>query len=132
MTGNWGRTKTTPYALITLSLLSIAALLGGCPGTTTPPPEQGVTDVRMQNIAFSPAEVTIHQGEKVRWTNLDFVPHTTTSGNPGDADAGALWNSGLLPRGQSFEHTFDTVGEFVYFCEVHPTIMRDAKVTVVP
>ena len=32
--------------------------------------------------------------------------------------------------GQSFTHQFNDVGEFVYFCQVHPTMMFGAKVTV--
>jgi plastocyanin len=124
-----------------LAFLPLALLIAGCP-SVMPPPDGNDNDngngdevaatVRMQNIAFVPLEVTITVGETVRWVNDDIVPHTTTSGNPGDADAGSLWNSGLMGGGASFEHTFNEAGEFVYFCEVHPTQMRDAMVIVQP
>ena len=94
--------------------------------------EDEVTEILMQGIAFVPKEVTIRVGQRVRWTNRDALVHTTTSGNPGDADAGSIWRSGNLPDGESFTFQFDEQGEFVYFCETHPGIMRDAKVTVQP
>ncbi|MFQ5807702.1 MAG: plastocyanin/azurin family copper-binding protein [Phycisphaerae bacterium] len=107
---------------------------GQQPGSGQQQPGPGITEVRMEGIAFVPKEVTIRQGGRVRWSNFDAVFHTVTSGNPGDADAGAIWASGLLRSGESFERQFDEVGEFIYFCEVHPFVaaMRDAKVIVVP
>ena len=86
----------------------------------------------MRSIAFDPTEITIGVGESVTWTNMDFVPHTATSGNPGDADLGSVFGSANLFQSGTFAHTFDEPGEFVYFCEVHPVMMRDAKVIVVP
>lgn len=128
-----GRNPRTGAIVKTLALGGALALVGGlllgCP--EAPEPQPGVTDVAMRNIAFDPAEVTIKKGESVRWTNLDLVPHTSTSGNPEDADAGTVWDSPQLGRAQSFTRRFDEAGAFVYFCRVHPTMMRDAKVTVV-
>ncbi len=126
------------FARLTLPvpvLIAIACglLSTGCTAPTPPPPQVGVTDVDMRNIAFSPNEVTIQQGETVRWTNLEtFIPHTVTSGNPGDADAGALFDSGNMASGDSFSHQFDQAGTFIYFCEIHPGIMVNAKVIVLP
>jgi plastocyanin len=116
-------------ALVALATLMIT----GC--TTAPPPQEGVTDVAMRGIAFDPKEVTIKVGEGVRWTNFDLVLHTATSGNPGDADAGSVFDTGDLSSGQSSSVvTFDTAGEYVYFCRHHPTTpaMVGAKVIVVP
>ncbi len=110
----------------------VAGAIVGCPEVTTPDPQAGVTDVRIEGIAFNPAVVTIQQGQSVRWTNFDIVPHTSTSGNPGDSNAGSTWDSGFLQAGQSFSQQFNETGEFVYFCQVHPFMMRDARVTVTP
>ncbi len=115
-----------------LTLTAIALLPASC-SVTTPPDDEGVTDVLIVGFAFSPKTVTIQQGDTVRWTNAEtLVSHTSTSGDPEDDDAGALWNSGTLLPGQSFTHTFDEVGEFPYFCEPHKTLaaMRDALVVV--
>ncbi len=101
-----------------------------CTPPTEPPPEEGITDVAMRNMAFSPSQVTIKVGERVRWTNNDFVLHTATSGAPGDADAGSDFDTGDIARGQSATVQFNNTGEFVYFCRRHPTTMFGAKVTV--
>lgn len=91
----------------------------GCPsaGEDTTPTIEFVS-VSIQNSAFSPREVTITVGQTVRWTNEDPVFHTVTSGNPGDADAGALFDSNTIISFDSFTHQFNEVGEFVYFSKL--------------
>lgn len=108
----------------------------GCNPPVALEPEEGVTDVTMQGIAFVPKEVTIQAGESVRWTNLESLPivHTTTSGDPTDGNAGELWDSGNLSPGESFVRQFDEPGEFEYFCIPHQDdpAMRNARVIVEP
>lgn len=103
--------------------------------SNAPPPEQeDIIDVAIADFAFDPRTVTIRQGQRVRWTNREtgFVVHTTTSGNPGDPDAGSLWDSGELSPGETFTRQFNDVGEFFYFCDVHEsmTSMRGASIVV--
>jgi len=110
----------------------VTATIFGCPAMA---PQPGENEVLMRSIAFDPVEITISVGESVTWRNMDIVPHTATSGAPGDADAGSVFrapDTGLLAGGQSASVTFDEAGEFVYFCEVHPGTMRDARVIVQP
>lgn len=125
--GSW---MVSGLAVITAFFLVQA----GCTPVPAPDPQEGVVDVAIQDLAFEPKQVTLKRGESVRWTNRETspIPHTTTSGNPGDDDAGALWDSETLQPGQSFTQRFDEAGTFVYFCEVHPTVpaMRDAQVIV--
>jgi len=96
---------------------------GGDGGTTV--------EVSIANLAFDPADITVNVGTTVRWTNNENgqVRHTVTSGNPGDADAGSVFDPSLTP-GQSFSFTFDEPGTYTYFCRIHSTTMRDATVTV--
>ncbi len=123
-------TKKRKPAVLGLILATLVVTGGlafeGCGGGAAP----GTNEVFMQAIAFDPMEITIQAGESVTWTNQDIVPHTATSGNPGDADLGAIFRSALLTQGGTFTHTFNDAGEFVYYCEVHPAMMRDAKVIV--
>jgi plastocyanin len=109
-----------------ISATACVASIKGCSSGAAP----AANEVLMQAIAFNPAEITIRAGESVTWTNQDIVQHTATSGNPGDADLGAIFRSASLGQGGTFTHTFNDVGEFVYFCEFHPTTMRGAKVIV--
>src|SRR6516225_3945759 len=64
----------------------------------------------------TPASVTIHPGDEVKWTwGSDF--HSTTSGSPGMPSG--IWDSGVINSGATFTHTFNTAGTFPYYCTVH-------------
>jgi plastocyanin len=69
--------------------------------------------INIKNFAFSPSSITINKGTKVTWTNDDSAPHTVTS------DSGKLLNSPTLSTGQSFSHTFTSVGTTTYHCTIH-------------
>ena len=71
---------------------------------------------------FAPKDVSVNIDTTVVWTNMDTTGHTVTSGSPGDANFGSLFDSNfpLLKTGETFEYTFDTAGEYAYFCQVHP------------
>ena len=129
------RTYSVRTWFATILMMLVGGFSVGCTTSEAPPPEEGVTDVVMQGIAFVPKEVTIVVGESVRWTNLDaLIPHTTTSGDgPEDEDTGVVWDSGTMNSGDTFTRKFNEEGEFIYFCRFHPFIpaMRDAKVIVV-
>ncbi len=81
-------------------------------------------NVDIKNFAFTPRDLTINAGDTVVWTQHDAIQHTTTS----DA-VPRLWDSGLLSAGQTFSHTFDTVGTFPYHCTPHAGTMK-ATITV--
>jgi len=71
------------------------------------------------NECFVPYTVTIDVGGEITWTNDDSAAHTVTSG---DIEGGpdGKFNSDLFLAGKKFSHKFDEVGEFPYFCQVHP------------
>src|SRR5215204_4449652 len=71
------------------------------------------TTVRIVNLAFNPAEVTISTGSTVSWTNDDSVPHTVTSTD-------GVFDSGIFDPGANFTWTFDQPGSFPYACQIHP------------
>lgn len=124
----WRRagTRRVVASIFVAGALGGLVSLAGCPAGGEP----GANQVFMRAIAFDPPEITIAAGESVTWTNMDIVPHTATSGNPGDENLGSVFRSELLSLNRTFSHTFDEPGEFIYFCEVHPGMMRDAKVIV--
>lgn len=67
-------------------------------------------------ISFSPSTVSISPGETVTWTWASgSLPHSTTS----DATTGPeVWDSGVQTTG-SFAHTFNTPGNYAFYCQVH-------------
>lgn len=80
--------------------------------TTTPTQTQG-NAVSIQNMAFSPATITVSVGTTVTWTNNDTTAHTVIS------DTGAF-SSGTLGSGGAFSRNFSTAGTFPYHCSIHP------------
>ena len=89
----------------------------------------------LTDTAVSPNPIQAKVGQTVVWTNDDSAFHTVTSGLIGAADAGQMFDSGLAgptaltAKGKTFEHTFDTAGEFVYHCTLHPAMTGQIIVT---
>jgi len=81
------------------------------------------------NECFLPYMVTIHLGDEVVWSNDDTAAHTVTSGTTA-VGADGLFDSSLFMAGATFSHTFDTLGEYDYFCMVHPWMLGKVFVTM--
>ena len=80
---------------------------------------------------YYPPKIAIPTDTVVSWLNLDVgQPHTVTSGLPGAADKGSVFNSGVMPAFpvRSFEFSFSQPGEVLYHCIIHP--WRVASVSV--
>ena len=71
------------------------------------------------NECYIPYEVTIDVGGVVTWSNDDSAAHTVTAGSAADGPSGHF-DSSLFMAGTTFEHKFEEVGTFPYFCMVHP------------
>ncbi|MBI1662017.1 MAG: PEFG-CTERM sorting domain-containing protein [Nitrosopumilus sp.] len=71
---------------------------------------------------YIPTTATVDVGGVVIMSNTDTVAHTYTSGTPESGPDG-IFDTSLLIAGGSFEWSPDTVGEYPYFCIVHPWMM---------
>ena len=69
---------------------------------------------------YIPSTVTVDVGGKVIFSNTDSAAHTFTSGAITDDIVGLVFGERMIKSGDSFEWTPDTVGEFPYFCLIHP------------
>jgi len=69
--------------------------------------------VTIDNFTFAPAEITVAQGEQVRWVNQDDIPHVV-------AAADGAFVSPPLDTGDDFAQTFTKPGTYEYFCSLHP------------
>ena len=83
-----------------------------------------IHNISISGFDFVPVGITIAQGDSVRWTNNDGVPHTSTSDN-------GVWSSPTLNFGQSYIFAFNNPGSFPYHCAIHPS-MRDTITVVAP
>jgi plastocyanin len=88
-----------------------------------------VSEAAFQNeTAYSPNPIEIERGDTVTWVNKDFDPHTVTSGSFGDEEAGGEFDSGYMGPQSSFSLTFESSGEFEYFCALHPNMVGTVEV----
>lgn len=85
--------------------LSVAAATG--PANTT---------IDIRQFKYFPAVVTVHPGDKVRWTNSDTVPHTATAEDKS-------FDSGSIAAGESWILTVPAKkGNYLYLCTFHPNM----------
>jgi plastocyanin len=68
---------------------------------------------------FVPKSVETTVGNMITWKNEDFTPHTVTSGNITTGKTG-VFDSNIMQKGSTFSFLFDKVGEYNYFCTIHP------------
>ncbi len=78
------------------------------------------TKVTIDNFTFAPAELTVKVGDTVTWNNHDDIPHTVVS-------AGKFRSKAMDTDG-TFSFTFTEVGEYKYFCSLHPHMTGTIKV----
>jgi plastocyanin len=78
----------------------------------------GGTQVSMENIQFSPKDLTVKAGETITFTNDEAIAHDVhkTSGPGPDFASGP---SGGMQEGDTFELTLDKPGNYEYVCDVH-------------
>ncbi|MGR3319353.1 MAG: cupredoxin domain-containing protein [Candidatus Anammoxibacter sp.] len=75
---------------------------------------------------------TIEVGDTVKWTNQGTVEHTTVSDDDfaNGLFQGDLWASPNMAVGDTFSHTFNDEGEFLYLCVVHGRDDMAGKIVV--
>jgi plastocyanin len=83
----------------------------------------------MGDKAYSPNPIDVKVGEGVTWTNDDSQIHTATSGAAGAADAGSVFDSGILSPDATFDFVFDTAGTYDYHCTMHPQMVGTVNVS---
>ena len=99
-----------------LFILIAVILISGCYSqqTKTSNTERGANEVIIDNFAFTPQELTINSGTTITWKNNHNVVHTIVSQN--------LFESKTLNKGDEFAFTFNTPGEYNYYCSIHPSM----------
>lgn len=67
--------------------------------------------VRIIDLAFEPATLTVEPGDTVIWVNEDSTAHKIKS---------STFNSQNMKKADSFSHTFEQPGVYEYVCDIHP------------
>lgn len=82
------------------------------------------------NLHYDPLNIAVPIGTTVQFANDDpNQVHTVTSGTPGNATAGKLFDSGVMNEGSAFLYTFNKVGDYSYYCKLHPWMIGSVSVS---
>jgi plastocyanin len=76
--------------------------------------------VRIANMQFVPAVLTVHRGDRIVWQNGDLVPHTAT--------AAGVFDSGVIAPGHSVTRAAGNKGRHPYVCTLHPGMKGEVVV----
>jgi LPXTG-motif cell wall-anchored protein len=71
--------------------------------------------VTIADFQFTPAQITIDQGDTVTWKNNGPTAHSATAPD-------GSFDTGIFPAGESRSHTFSEAGTFSYICTPHPNM----------
>lgn len=77
---------------------------------------------------YNPSEIVIMSGDTVTWTNLDSTPHTVTSGDGSNITPDGIFDSRIITKEKTYSFTFDRVGNYPYYCILHPNMVGMVKV----
>ena len=80
-----------------------------------------VIHIKIDKLAFAPAQVTAHVGDTIEWANADFLAHTATARN-GAFDV-------MIAANGKASVTAKAAGTVDYYCKFHPNMI--GKVVVV-
>ena len=105
------------------------------PNTVDMPVGAGVPGCEINEMCYTPTNLTVHTGTTVTWINSDgSIPHTVTAGWPDsesiglDYPGGYGFDSDFMSGGAKFKHTFETPGEYDYYCQLHPWMIGSVTV----
>jgi plastocyanin len=120
--------------------VGLGGSLTGCLSGPSFPDADVIAGPDGKNI-FEPTEVSVQVGESVTWGfasaghNVCCRPTDSDDASmPADAEAFASYGSdespeeSFVPRGQTYEHTFDVPGQYDYVCIPHES--RDMTGTI--
>ena len=78
-------------------------------------------------IFYNPEAINISTGTTVEWINEDAAMHTATSGGP-TSGADGVFDSEILNIGDTYQFTFADVGNYDYYCILHPWMIGTVNV----
>ena len=112
----------------TATRTSAAATSPGSAGNDETPPAAGsgnVVNVKTENFAFDPAQITVPAGEPVTFklTNADSVSHTFTLYTD-EAFKQPISGGSATVQEPEFTVSFVEPGEYYFRCEIHPGQMQ--------
>jgi plastocyanin len=89
-------------------------------GAMAVPAHAATVQIVVENLVFSPAEVSAKVGDSIEWVNKDVLAHTATANN-GDFDV-------MLPPNKTGTLVLKKAGTVDYYCRFHPNMKATLKI----
>jgi amicyanin len=75
----------------------------------------------MYHAAYQPANIEVHVGTMVTWTDQDTVSHTVTFRD--GTNGRSMMGSSMMQPGQFFSVMFREPGTYQYYWTAHPSMV---------
>jgi plastocyanin len=120
--------------LRSVTVAGATAGLAGCSGGSA---SSGEYDIGRSARRYEPESLTVAPGTTVVWRNTSSITHTVSAYDDGLPEGAAYFatgsvsserearddwigeRTGVLYRGDTYEHTFEIPGVYTYFCVPH-------------
>ena len=140
--GRWGAFRLDRRETLAVLGASLAGGLSGCLSGPSFPDADIVAGADGKNV-FEPAELTVAVGDTVTW-GFASAGHNVCCrtddndrvGLPADTEGFASYgpdespDGSFVPRGETYEHTFDVPGQYDYVCIPHDDLGMTGTVHV--
>ena len=82
-------------------------------------------DRTANSVGDTTGGITVYLGDSITWHNGDDALHTITSVSAssietGDFEEDGVFDSGVFTKGKSYSNQFNDIGDFHYYCILHP------------
>lgn len=132
------RAGQAAIGMAVLPILAACTPSDGGAGATGTPGAGGAVVEMTDDLRFVPEQLTVKVGDTVTWRNTGSIVHTATDDpskaqDPANAvlPAGAEpWDSGNIAADEEWSYTFETPGDYTYFCIPHELAGMVARLTV--
>lgn len=99
-----------------MAAVTTVAIVGAVAGTLAKGGQRSTLHtIEISNFEFSPSTLRVRPGDRVKWVNLDIVPHTATAND-------SSWDTGELKPNESAEILIEAKQSEPYFCAFHPNM----------
>ncbi len=107
-----------------LRVMLAATLLLGASGLTIAMAADPAATISQKGRNFTPGDVTVKQGDMVRFVNDDFYGHNVYSETEGGS-----FDIGLQPPGEERDVVLEKLGIIDVRCRIHPRMRMKITVT---
>lgn len=133
------------WFLTSVGSVVVTGMVAGCTEARDGERDQANVIDMTDELEFVPTEFEAVVGGTVTWKNVGSVEHSVTAyeddipedatyfasgGFDNESAARNAWPDGSIAGDETYEHTFDTAGDYKYFCFPHESAGMVGTITI--